>query len=383
MNESATELAVVGNRRTTDKQLSGIGVGDEPPLKRKENCLERAQRLLSDKCRTGRTAIFPHPSADPDAIGSMMGLAWLIRKAYDGECDCFYDGHISHPQNQRMVNLLDPELKLNSLCKPEEYSLRVCVDTIPSHAATVTPVDFDLVLDHHKESPNGSFKGLFLNLKAGSCCATVYQLIKQHGLGFEEDNDLDSKVATALMVGIITDTEYQTSDDTTEYEHDAYRELFEYRNANALKQIIRYKHPTAWVQARACVAMKAHDRIKDGILVHGIGFINASNRDLVAAVADEMLSWENVETSVAFAVVDGERIEGSVRSSNAAIAVPQLCKELGGSFGGGGGKMNKGAYFYSLGSCALDSEMDEATKEKMWEFINDRELKRLMRTIKK
>lgn len=383
MNEDSAGLAVVGHRRSTDTSLSGIGSSEEPASRRKENCLEKAKRLLSEKCKLGKTAIFAHPSADPDAIGSMMGLAWLIRKAYDGEADCFYDGHISHPQNQRMCNLLDPELHINTSCKPDEYALRACVDTVPAHAATAGPVDFDLCIDHHKEVPNGGFKGLFLNLRAGSCCATVYQLIKAHGLTFEEDNDLDSKVATALMVGIITDTEFQTSDDTTEYEHDAYRELFEFRNSTALKQIIRYKHPKEWVQARACVAMKAHDRIRDGILIHGIGFVSANNRDLVAAVADEMLSWENVETSVAFAVIDGDRIEGSVRSGNAAIAVPTLCKELGGQYGGGGGKLNKGAYFYSLGSCAIDGEMDDSTKEKMWEFINERETKRLYKVIKK
>jgi nanoRNase/pAp phosphatase (c-di-AMP/oligoRNAs hydrolase) len=282
-----------------------------------------------------------------------------------------------------MVNLLDPELKLASGNDPAEYTIRISVDTVPAHAHCPEDTNFDLVIDHHKEIPNGGFNGLFLNLKAGSCCATIYQLIKSHGLQFEEDNDHDSKVATAILVGIITDTEYQTSDDTTDLEHEAYRDLFEFRNSAALKQITRYKQPREWVQARACVAQKAHDRIKDGVLIHGIGFITGNNRDLIAAVADEMLSWENVETSVAFAVVDGDRIEGSVRSSNAALAVPSLCKDLGGKHGSGGGKLGKGAYQYGLGSCANDGEMDESTKDKLWEFINERELKRLQKVIKK
>jgi nanoRNase/pAp phosphatase (c-di-AMP/oligoRNAs hydrolase) len=354
--------------------------------------LAKVQRLLDETIRTAvaerglaKIALYTHPSPDPDAIGSQMGMAWLLRKAYDNvEVDCFYDGHISHPQNQRMVNLLDPELKLPAGSSPDTYDLRIVVDTVPSHAyPTMDGSIFDLVIDHHKEIPNGGFKGLFLNLKAGSCCATVYQLIKQHGVHFEEDNDADSKVATALLVGIITDTEYQTSDDTTDLEHEAYRDLFDFRNSAALKQITRFKQPREWVQARACVAQKAHDRIKDGVLIHGIGFINGNNRDLIAAVADEMLSWENVETSVAFAVVDGDRIEGSVRSSNAALAVPQLCKELGGQYGGGGGKLGKGAYYYSLGSCSLEGSDDDTTKEKMWEFVLERELKRVMKVIKK
>jgi len=363
---------------------------DQPKRGREVN-LAKVQKTLSELVQkavsskgVAKVAVFTHPSPDPDAIGSQMGMAWLLRKAYDNiEVDCFYDGHISHPQNQRMVNLLDPELKLATDCRISDYDIFISVDTVPSHSVCPENTPYDLVIDHHKEVPNGGFKGLFLNLKAGSCCATVYQLVKQYNVNFEEDNDLDSKVATALLVGIITDTDYQTSDDTTEIDHLAYAELFEFRNSTALKQITKYKHPREWVQARACVAQKAHDRIKDGVLIHGIGFIGGNNRDLIAAVADEMLSWENVETCVAFAVVDGDRIEGSVRSSNAALAVPSLCKDLGGQYGGGGGKLGKGAYFYSLGSCATDGEMDEPTKDKLWEFINERELKRLYKVIKK
>lgn len=378
------EGLVVAERRKVDKkQLSGQG--EDCLLRKKETCLEKVQKLLDEKCKNGKTAIFTHPSPDPDALGSMMGLAWLIRKTYDSEVECFYDGHVSHPQNQRIFNLLDPEVRPVNEFK-DEYSLKCVVDTVPNHAALPSDLgklDLDLVIDHHKEVPNGGFKGLFLNLKAGSCCATVYQLIKQFGLQFEEDNDRDSKIATAMLAGIITDTEFQTSDDTTDMEHEAYRELFEFRNSAALKQIIRYKHPKEWVQARAQVALNGHSRIKDGVLIHGIGFITANNRDLVAAVADEMLSWEGVETSVAFAVIDGERIEGSVRSSNAAIAVPSLCKELGGQFGGGGGKLGKGAYHYGLGSFSCEQDMEDGTKDKMWDFINDREGRRLMKLIKK
>ena len=362
-----------------------------PPKKSQDNAYVKVQKILSDRIKhaienkgLAKIAVFTHPSPDPDAIGSQMAFTWLLKKLFDNvEVDCFYDGCLSHPQNQRLCNLLDPELKLCQDCISSEYDINVCVDTIPNHACCPEKISFDLVIDHHKDAPNGAFKGAYLNLKAGSCCATIYQLMKFFGLQFEEDNDNDSKVATALLVGIITDTEYQTSDDTTDFEHTAYRELFDYRNSSALKQITRYKQPREWVQARACVAQSAHDRIKDGVLIHGVGFITGNNRDLIAVVADEMLSWENVETSVAFAVVDGHRIEGSVRSSNAALAVPGLCKELGGQFGNGGGKLGKGAYHYDLGTFANDTDIDESIKEKMWYFLNEREVKRLLKIIKK
>lgn len=389
MNEH--DVAVKRRRRSTDETIETEkdSSKQEIPKRAVENILDKTAKFLASKIKVAfaekgvaKVAIFTHPSPDPDAIGSQMAFAWLLRKAYEGiEVDCFYDGQISHPQNQRMCNLLDPELKLYTDCNPALYDLRVSVDTVPAHASCPDNTIFDLVIDHHREIPNGGFKGLFLNLKGGSCCATIYQLIKAHGLGFEEDNDADSKVATALLVGIITDTEYQTSDDTTDLEHEAYRELFEYRNSSHLKEITRYKQPREWVQARACVAQKAHDRIKDGVLIHGIGFITGSNRDLIAVVADEMLSWENVETAVAFAVVDGDRIEGSVRSMNAALAVPTLCKELGHG-GSGGGKLGKGGFRYNLDNFEIKQGDDEELKTKLWEFIECKEMKRILKNIR-
>jgi nanoRNase/pAp phosphatase (c-di-AMP/oligoRNAs hydrolase) len=373
------------------EEESGISTKERPKKKIRETTVSRCHKFLSDKiskvvCERGhvKVAVFTHPSPDPDAVGGLMGFAWMLKKSYENlEVDCFYDGIISHPQNQRMVNLLDPDLKLYTECDPSSYDIKVSIDVIPSHAACPPNISFDLVIDHHKEAPSNSFKGLYLNLKAGSACSTVYQLIKQHGLSFEEDNDNDSKVATALLVGIIIDTDYQTSDDTSEIDHKAYGELFNFRNPVALKQITKFKHPRDWVQARANVAQKAHDRIKDGVLIHGIGFITSSNRDLIAIVADEMLSWENVETSVAFAIVDGVRVEGCVRSTNAALAVPSLCKELGGSYGGGGGKLGKGAYYFNLGSLSLDNDSEDSSRDKLWECLNDRELKRVFKIIKK
>lgn len=362
----------------------------EKKPKRKDSHLTKVKKSFVDffeKNKGCKVAIFTHPSPDPDALGSMMAMSWLLKKVYEVDVDCFYDGHISHPQNQRMCNLLDPELILVENCDPTQYAYKILVDTIPCHAAfpeNVKPVDIDLVIDHHKDQPNGGFKGLYLNLKAGSCCATVHQLIREHGVSFEDDNERDSKVATAMMVGIITDTEYQTSDDTTLYEHEAYKELFDYRKPEALKQITRYKHPKEWIQARAGVAMKAQDRIKDGILIHGIGFVTANNRDLIAAVADDVLTWEGVETCVVFAIIDGERIEGSVRSHDAALAVPALCKELGGQFegGAGGGKLGKGSFRYDLGNFELKSTDGDELKNKLWEYVEYKEFQRILKIIR-
>jgi nanoRNase/pAp phosphatase (c-di-AMP/oligoRNAs hydrolase) len=368
VTEAPGEKQTVGNDDDSSKAESD---------NRKINCLSKAFKLCQDRlvAPNNRVAIFGHPTPDPDCLGSMMGLAWFLRKAFDAEVDCFYDGNISHPQNVAVVNLLDPELKHLEEFN-NNYALRALVDTVPSHAAVGKhEVDFDLVFDHHKETPNGSFRGLFINMKAGSCCATVYQMIKQRGLSFQQGNDRDSKIATAMMVGIATDTENLLSDDTTEFEFEAYWKLFPFRDPDALKKIVNYKRPKSWIDAKAQAATTAI--VNEGVGVVGLGFISSKQRDLIADVADEMSTWATVETAIAFAVVDGDRIEGSVRSTNPSISVPQLCKDLGMKCGSGGGKLGKGAYRYSVGGVAIDDDEEDDTRDKMWDFIRMKETRRI------
>jgi nanoRNase/pAp phosphatase (c-di-AMP/oligoRNAs hydrolase) len=262
--------------------------------------------------------------------------------------------------------------------------MNILLDTIPINAGVGdNKVDFDIVIDHHKEIPNGGFKGHYLNLKAGSCCGTVFPLMK--GLStrwLEHDNEHDKKIATALISGIVTDTEFMLSDDTTEYEFNAYQELFEYRNHNFLKEIVFFKRPKFWidVKAKASTAAKVDS---EGYAIVGMGILPDKDRDLIADMADEMIQWVGVETAIAFAVIGNGKVEGSVRSDNASLSVSEFCKKLGGAHGSGGGKHGKGAYRYGLGNLELDPDETEGTRQKTWELISDKEYHRIQRMIKK
>ena len=166
--------------------------------------IAKVKKILDSKPK--RVAIFTHANPDPDAIGSMMGFQWLLYK-HEIESDLFFCGEFAHPQNQAMVNLLDPGLARVVNYDSEIYDLNVLVDTVPNHAGLGDKTcTFDLVIDHHKETVDPDFKGLFVNLKAGSASGTVCALLFKLGLEFEPDVETDSRVATALMVGIATDT---------------------------------------------------------------------------------------------------------------------------------------------------------------------------------
>lgn len=176
--------------------------------------------VLGDEDPSVKIAIFSHRCPDPDAIGSMMGLKWLLEKRYGIEADLFYDGEVSHPQNGIMVNLLDPGLlRVSEDYVSENYGLRILVDTIPSYAGIGDKqVVFDVVIDHHKDMPAHDYKGLMIHKKVGSCCGIIYDMIKyfckhktQEGespIWFDDEIDADVKVATGLIAGVMTDTNF-------------------------------------------------------------------------------------------------------------------------------------------------------------------------------
>jgi nanoRNase/pAp phosphatase (c-di-AMP/oligoRNAs hydrolase) len=336
------------------------------------------EKFKSITAAFNKAAIFTHPFPDPDAIGSMMAMKWIFSKLGISS-DLYYSGAISHPQNKSMVNLLDPELSLSDSYKPQENILKVLVDSVPSNAGASCEISFDLIIDHHKENPS-NFDGMFINLKAGSACATVYELIDKLGLDFDEDNQADTKVATAMMVGITTDTENLMSDDCSDYEFDAWSKLFPFRDPVLLKQIVNFERPKFWIDSKATACSKASVEESTGVV--GMGSIPAKHRDMIADMADEMVTWEDINTAVVFALVEGNRIEGCVRTKASSLSAPALCQELGGKYGRGGGKLGKGAYRYDLAGASLDEDDDDEIKQQSWELFEKKEIKRVFKIIR-
>jgi nanoRNase/pAp phosphatase (c-di-AMP/oligoRNAs hydrolase) len=334
-----------------------------------------------------KVAIFTHRCPDPDAMASMMGVAWILKKNFGIEPDLFYSGEISHPQNGVMLNLLNPDSlkKLDDSFDSKNYNLFILVDTVPENAGSNSfNLNFDIVIDHHREIPI-NFDGVLIHKKVGACASIVYDMMvnlvdKNNWL--DEDSDSDQKLATALIAAIVTDTEYLMSDDSTEHEFKAFSELFPFRNSNLLKQIVFFKRPKFWIDKKALGSSEA-EITDDGYAIVGLGIIPEKHRDLIADMAEEMIHWTSVETAIAFGVVGGDRIEGSVRSLNPSLTVSDFCKKLGGKYGSGGGKHGKGAYRLILGGMSIDPDEEEEDVEEFYKSMDKREIKRIMRTIKK
>ena len=336
----------------------------------------------------GRVAIFTHPNPDPDAMASQMGMARILSQIYGADCDLFFAGEVSHPQNQIMRNLLGINLIPTTEYHAADYTMNVLVDVITSNAGTGgQEVQFDVVIDHHVDLPlcENCNSPLFINLHTGSCVGTIFSLMKYFGVELDEDEDADCKLATALMVGIMTDTKDQTADRTTHEDQDAYKDLFPNRDAAALQKILRFKRPRAWVLAKAAAANEAV--IEGSVACVGLGMLSGRQRDMVADMADEMLSWDGVEVAIAFALIDGHTVEGSVRSNNAshsaALLSNELAKEPKKGLGSGWGYPNAGGYRYCLGGMGVGPNDDEEIRADTWALVKKRETKTIMKLTRK
>jgi nanoRNase/pAp phosphatase (c-di-AMP/oligoRNAs hydrolase) len=339
------------------------------------------EKFISTINKFKKASIFTHPFPDPDAIGSMMAIKWILSK-HNISSKCYFTGSISHPQNRSMVNLLDPELEpLDAYDCDEKESIKILVDTVPSNfkLSKCPEMNFDIIIDHHKESIN-NFDGIYLNLKAGSTCATIHYILEQLNLVFDEDNQIDNKVATAMMIGIITDTENLMSDDCSDYEFEAWSKLFPFRDSVLLKQIVNFERPKFWIDSKAVACSKAV--VEESVGVVGMGIIPSKHRDMIADMADEMVTWEDINTAVVFALIEGSRIEGCVRTKASSVSVPLLCQDLGGKYGSGGGKLGKGAYRYDLAGAAIDEDDDEEIKHQSWELFEKKEIRRVFKIIR-
>lgn len=348
-----------------------------------KNQLDCIALVLEGITETSTIGIFTHRFPDPDAISSMMALRWVIQKLTGAKVvDLIYEGKISHPQNQVVDNLLEPNLKDVDELEDIAYNKCFLVDTVPDNAGCgqFKDIRFDLVIDHHKEPPKIETDN-YINLHAGSCASTIYQIIKKNDLTFDPDSEIDKRVVSGILVGIATDTDTLCSPDTTKLDVLAWSELLEYRDPDTLARILNYEKPKLWVEKKAEIFPQV--KIVEGLAVVGIGVIDNKHRDLIADIADDIRSWEEVNTAVVFALIDGSSIEGSIRSCNSAISVPNLSKKLGSGKGGaGGGKAGKGAYKYNLGGSSIDEHDSPEIKELTWALFDKKEKERVFQIIR-
>ena len=308
---------------------------------------------------------------DPDAISSALAHQ-LLSATYNIGTDIIYDGRISHHQNIALVNLLDIHMiRFNGKIE-SQYDGIVLVDnqatTCQSVLKQLEGVPILIVVDHHEVQ--GQLEAEFCDIRPVGATATIYAEYLQEGIvEMEQSNDDHIRVATALMHGLLTDTNQFV--EATEADFQAASFLSHYRDDDLLSRIMN--------QSRSKQSMTAiHTALENRLLVEnfsiaGVGYLRAESRDVIPQVADFLMTEENVHTAIVYGIVvdehQHERLIGSLRSSKITLNPDTFIKEaLGTDSNGryyGGGK--KAAAGFEIPVGFLSGNEDESFKEMKWE----------------
>lgn len=290
---------------------------------------------------------------DPDAISSALAHR-LLGEQHDIQTDILHGGRVSHQENLALVSLLDVDLtRLEPGMDLSKYDGAVFVDNQGTTAQPVVEalqeagVPVLAVVDHHE--PQEFLEPDFSDVREVGATATIYVDYIRSGLvELMEGEEKHVKVATALMHGILTDTNRFTR--ATEDDFGAAAYLSDYRDLALLEQIMS--------QARSRQTMEIIHRalenrsIVESYSVVGVGYLRSEDRDAIPQAADFLMSEENVHTAIVFGIVrEGEKDEamvGSMRTSKLTLDPDEFIKDVfGQSEDGryfGGGRRSAGAF---------------------------------------
>jgi len=283
---------------------------------------------------------------DPDSMASALGMQWLLEVQYGISSEIIARGQVSHPQNLTMRNVLDIPIKDKPKFPYKEYDLVIVVDTVPQNTGFQDDFpEFHAVLDHHQFDLDLAHTDI---RPCGACSTIVWTYLD--GPEFDWTSDRGVQVATALLFGILNDTQDLLSENRNSTDIAAHSDLITKVDRKKLQEIMQYTLPSYLYDLR--VEAVSNKVVKDSMLITSLGAITRKKRDALPLIADEFMRMEGVETVVVFAIVQ-DHIEASVRSKNSAINVHDFCQRIfgeeyaGGKQGSGGAKTPLG-FLYSV-----------------------------------
>jgi nanoRNase/pAp phosphatase (c-di-AMP/oligoRNAs hydrolase) len=356
----------------------------------RETSEERARelgRLLSSR-RGERHVVALQDFPDPDALSCGMAYREIARR-FGIEADVLYDGQISHPENRALVNLLDVPVSNYDARPLDTYAAAVFVDnqgatTHLTERLRAAGVPTLAVIDHH--DPDEVLDPVFSDVRPLGAAATILTEYLASGalLDLEEGNDAHTRLATALMHGLHSETDGFLRARPPEYRAAAY--LSRYMDPDLLERVLCVQKSRA---ALRVIERALHSRtVRNGFSVSGVGYVRWADRDAIAVAADFLLTEENVQTSVVYGLLaqeDGrEVVSGSLRTMSSTLQVDGFLKAaLGEDLRGrpyGGGRSRAGGFEIELGFLK-GGEDDPEQQQLKWRLYDRRIRRKLFREV--
>jgi nanoRNase/pAp phosphatase (c-di-AMP/oligoRNAs hydrolase) len=292
--------------------------------------------------------IFMHDFPDPDAMGASLGMKKLIEDRFEKTVLILGQG-FSRPQNKVMANVLNIDLKnAQETLKgptginPGDMILFVDVNENSGNLAYKDAVKLkpDWTIDHHidKDRPLGNTAHLE---PVGSSCTIVAEYLQHFGIQFDEEKKQDVNVATALMLGLSTDTDDLHKVSVTPRDMAAFVYLKKYYSLEIFTSIKDFELNPYYYDLMA-YAHQSH--IKEGsLIVLNLGYINGDQEGALSFIAELWRRWKDVRVVIAFAIINNT-VTGKVRVKGTGdIKASELARQVFQAPNGGGHDWMAGA----------------------------------------
>ncbi|MHB8066061.1 MAG: DHH family phosphoesterase [Ruminiclostridium sp.] len=310
-------------------------------------------KMLSE---AGGIAIFPHVSADGDAIGSSLALGLALKNA--GKIIKIY-----MEESIPTVFKFLPGLELTDFYNEsdEVMDVNIALDTgdvgrLASRAETFFKAPFTINIDHHVT--NTKFSHLnFVDALSASTGEIVYSLIKQMKL------EIDTDIAMCLYTAIATDTGGFQYGNTTAETHRIAAELLETGiNVGELSQRIfdNTTYEKLKLTAKSIELLELHENSRLAVVVLSLEAISSTGakEEDCDGIVNIGRSIESVEVSVLIKEKENNEVRVNLRSKS-YIDVSAVAA----TFDGGGHKRAAG--------CTIKGSVEDA-KAKIINAVKDK-----------
>lgn len=299
-------------------------------------------------------AIVCHDQPDPDCLASALAMQAIA--AHMGlPSTIYYGGEIGHTQNRVMVNVLNIAAQRLDLDDGDDDAKQQIIDKIDkSYIVLVDVAHFgrqpcetignfvrerepDLVIDHHEPNPKCTCR--YIRRPFGSCATILFKMLEEMHIS------ISKTLATALYVGISTDTANLRAEGVMDEDREVFEALKSLIDPEAYEKILNYPRSVAIIDMRRKVYNTLH--VHGNLAIANAGVISINQRSLIAELCDELLQIESIETVVVMAIVD-EGVRGDkylVASFRSQVLALNMNDFIGKTFGKkfGGGRKGAGA----------------------------------------
>ena len=290
--------------------------------------MQKIKKLIKALKDKKRIFIQTHNYPDHDAVASAFALQYIL-KSFKIESNIIFHGDILRDSLQKMIDKLNIPILPHYKYELNDEDTIVIVDANKKNKNVATlKGNVVAVIDHHPGTEHEDLEFCDIRSDYGACASIIFSYFAELML------EPGREVATALHTGIVFDT-HQFSRNASPIDIETVAMLYNVSDVNLVNSLVR--------NSIKLNDFKQYQYLLEKLRVKGnfayCHFPDGCNKDLLAILADYILSVEEIE----FVILSAQSIEWisfCVRSEIPEIPANTAVQKLLAGIGSGGGHVD-------------------------------------------